>query len=68
MSITNENSRSTKTIEEQNAWTATMPEHSLAMCMKHHLSYRAKQINVSEFARLSNLSRPTVYKYLRLLE
>ena len=35
---------------------------------KHYPAYVAKQINVSEFARLSNLSRPTVYKYLRLLE
>ena len=34
---------------------------------KHYPAYVAKQINVSEFARLANLSRPTVYKYLRLV-
>ena len=35
---------------------------------KHYPAYVAKQINVSEFARLCGLSRPTVYKYLHLLE
>lgn len=35
---------------------------------KHYPTYMAGQINVSEFARLCNLSRPTVYKYLRMLE
>lgn len=34
---------------------------------KHYPGYVARQINVSEFARLCSLSRPTVYKYLRLL-
>ena len=52
MSIANENSNSTKTIEEQNEWTATMPEHSLAMFTKHHLSYRAKLTDMSEVTRL----------------
>ena len=33
----------------------------------HYPAYVAKQINVSELARLCSLSRPTVYKYLRLL-
>ena len=35
--------------------------------MKHYPAYMAKQINVSELARLCCLSRPTVYKYLRLM-
>lgn len=35
---------------------------------KHYPAYVAKQINVSDFARLCNLSRPTVYKYLRMLQ
>ena len=35
---------------------------------KHYPAYVAKQINVSEFARLCGLSRPTVYKYIRMLE
>ena len=34
---------------------------------KHYPSYVAGQINVSEYARLCNLSRPTVYKYIRML-
>jgi DNA invertase Pin-like site-specific DNA recombinase len=35
---------------------------------KHYPLFVAKKMNVSEFARLCGLSRPTVYKYLRLLE
>ena len=35
---------------------------------KHYPSFVASKINVSEFARLCGLSRPSVYKYLRLLE
>lgn len=34
---------------------------------KHYPAYVAKQINVSEFARLCGLSRPTVYKYLKII-
>lgn len=35
---------------------------------KYYPAYVAKQINVSEFARLCGLSRPTVYKYLKLID
>ena len=38
-----------------------------AIFYKHYPAFIAKQINVSEFARLCELSRPTVYKYLRLI-
>ena len=34
---------------------------------KHYPSYAAGNMNVSELARICGLSRPTVYKYLRLL-
>ncbi len=34
---------------------------------KHYPAYVSKQTNVSEFARLCGLSRPTIYKYLKLL-
>ena len=34
---------------------------------KHYPSFAAGKLNVSEFARLCGLSRPTVYKYLRLI-
>ena len=35
---------------------------------KHYPSYAAGNMNVSELARLCGLSRPTVYKYLRLIQ
>ena len=38
-----------------------------AIFYKHYPAYMARQINVSELARLCGLSRPTVYKYLRML-
>ena len=34
---------------------------------KHYPAFMAKQMNVSEFARVCGLSRPTIYKYLRLV-
>ena len=34
---------------------------------KHYPAYAAKKMNVSELARVCKLSRPTVYKYLKML-
>ena len=34
---------------------------------KLYPAFMAKQMNVSEFARVCGLSRPTIYKYLRLI-
>ena len=34
---------------------------------KHYPAYASGALNVSELARISGLSRPTVYKYLRLV-
>ena len=34
---------------------------------KHYPTFMAKQMNVSEFARVCGLSRPTIYKYIRLV-
>ena len=34
---------------------------------KHYPAYVAKKMNVSELARVCKLSRPTVYKYLKLI-
>ena len=34
---------------------------------KHYPAYAAGKMNLSEFARVCNLSRPTVYKYLKLI-
>ena len=38
-----------------------------AIFYKHYPSYATRQINISEFARLCGLSRPTVYKYIKML-
>ena len=38
-----------------------------AVFYKYYPAYAAKQMNVSELARVCGLSRPTVYKYLRLI-
>ena len=38
-----------------------------AIFYKHYPAFVARQVNVSEFARLCGLSRPTVYKYLKLV-
>ena len=35
---------------------------------KHYPSYKSGALNISEFARLCNLSRASVYKYLSLLD
>ena len=36
--------------------------------MRHYPAYKAKQLNISEFARVCDMSRTTIYKYLSLLE
>ena len=38
-----------------------------AVFYKHYPAYVAGQLNVSELARICGLSRPTVYKYLRMM-
>jgi len=39
-----------------------------AVFYRHYPAYKNKQLNVSELARVCDLSRTTVYKYLNLLE
>ena len=39
-----------------------------AVFLRHYPAYKKKQLNVSELARICDLSRTTVYKYLNLLE
>jgi len=46
----------------------TTKEDIPAIFYRHYPTYAAKKMNVSELARVCGLSRPTVYKYLRLLE
>ena len=36
--------------------------------LRHYPAYRNTQLNVSELARVCDLSRTTAYKYLNLLE
>ena len=38
-----------------------------AVFYKHYPAYMAGSMNVSELARVCGLSRPTVYKYLRMI-
>ena len=38
-----------------------------AVFFKHYPTYASGKMNISELARVCGLSRPTVYKYLRLL-
>ena len=39
-----------------------------AAFLRHYPAYKGRQLNISEFARVCNLSRTTVYKYIDLLE
>ena len=39
-----------------------------ASFLRHYPAYKAGQLNLSEFARVCDLSRTTVYKYIGLLE
>jgi len=39
-----------------------------AVFYRHYPAYKSKQLNVSELARVCDLSRTTVYKYIGLLE
>jgi len=36
--------------------------------LRHYPAYKSKQLNVSELARVCNISRTTAYKYIGLLE
>ena len=39
-----------------------------AVFLRHYPAYKKKQLNISELARVCDLSRTTVYKYIDLLE
>lgn len=45
----------------------TTKEDIPAVFYKHYPTFAAKKMNVSELARVCGLSRPTVYKYLRMI-
>ncbi len=46
----------------------TTKEDIPAVFMKHYAIFMEGKMNVSELARVCGLSRPTIYKYLRLLK
>ena len=39
-----------------------------ASFLRHYPAYKSKQLNVSELARVCDISRTTAYKYIGLLE
>ena len=45
----------------------TTKEDIPAVFYRHYPAYSAGKLNISELARVCGLSRPTVYKYLRLV-
>ena len=45
----------------------TTKEDIPSVFYKHYPAFAAKKMNVSELARVCKLSRPTVYKYLKLI-
>lgn len=45
----------------------TTKEDIPASFYKHYPAYMAGKMNVSELARVCGLSRPTVYKYLKMV-
>ena len=45
----------------------TTKEDIPSVFYKHYPAYAARKMNISELARVCKLSRPTVYKYLKLL-
>jgi DNA invertase Pin-like site-specific DNA recombinase len=46
----------------------TTKEDIPAIFYRHYPTFVAKKMNVSELARICKLSRPTVYKYLKLVQ
>lgn len=46
----------------------TTQDHIPAVFFRHYPAYKSGQLNASELARVCNLSRTTVYKYLAILE
>ena len=43
-------------------------KNSSATFLRHYPAYKSKQLNVSELARVCDISRTTAYKYIGLLE
>ena len=53
---------------QENDWLQTLRKGDIpAMFYKHYPSYVAGNMNVSELARACELSRPTVYKCLKMV-
>ena len=46
----------------------TTKDNVPAIFLRHYPAYKSGHLNISEFARVCNMSRTTVYKYISLLE
>lgn len=46
----------------------TTADNIPAIFLRHYPSYKNGNLNVSEFARVCDMSRTTIYKYIELLE
>ena len=46
----------------------TTKEDIPAVFLKHYVAFKEGKMNVSELARVCGLSRPTVYKYMKMME
>ena len=46
----------------------TTKEDIASVFYKHYPAYTAKKMNIRELARVCKLSKPTVYKYLKLIQ
>ena len=46
----------------------TTKEDIPAAFLKHYVAFQEGKMNVSELARVCGLSRPTVYKYMKMME
>ena len=45
----------------------TTKDNIPAVFYRYYPAYIAKELNISEFARICGLNRPTVYKYLKII-
>lgn len=49
-------------------WPQVTVESISAIFLRHYPAYQKGELNVSELARVCDLSKTTVYKYIGLLE
>ena len=52
----------------KDSWKNTTKDDIPQVFYKHYPAYKSGQLNTSEFARVCDMSRTTIYKYVSLLE